>query len=291
MFLLASIVFFLVRLMPGSPFQSNAISSDTLQALEDQYQLNAPIGAQYKMFLGNLFRGDFGRSYKKPNVTVNMIVAQAGPNTLRLGFLSVIVSFIMGVGVGILWAITNSAIVQRSLSVLTALSISIPSFAIALFLLVIAGVHGQWFPIVGLSSSGHYVLPVLALAIYPTAMVAKMMRTSYGEAMQQEYIMTAKAKGVSPGTIMFKHALKPALIPVISMLGPIVSFLLTGSFVVESIFSIPGLGMEFVYSINNRDYTVILGLVVFMGIVVVLVNMIADIICSLLDSRIAVWHT
>lgn len=291
LFLLASIVFFLIRLMPGSPFQSNAISSNTLQTLEEQYQLNAPIGIQYKTFLGNLFHGDFGVSYKKPSMTVNAIIAQAGPNTMKLGLCAVFVSFVMGISMGVLWATTNNKFVQGFLSIVTALSIGIPNFAIALFLLIVLGVYLQWFPIIGLSSAMHYVLPVLALSLYPIAVIAKMMRVSYEEAMQQDCVMMARAKGLSSAMVAVRYTLKQAMVPVVSMMGPIVSFLLTGSFVVESIFSIPGLGMEFVHSINNRDYTVILGLVVFMGAVVIVVNMITDIVCSFLDSRMAVLQS
>ena len=169
---------------------------------------------------------------------------------------------------------------------LTVLGISIPNYVLALLLMLVCGVTLKWFPVVGLGSWKHYILPVTAMTVYPLAQISKLVKSSYSEAMHQDYVIMAKAKGISKTRISFVHILKNAMIPVITISGPMVAFLLTGSFVVENIFTIPGIGREFVNSVSNRDYTVIMGLTIFLGIILVLCNLISDMICALVDPRI-----
>lgn len=286
LFVLVTVTFFLTRSMPGSPFQDGAVSPNILEAMEEEYGLNEPILKQYAVYLGNLLRGDLGISFKKQGVRVTEVIARAVPATAAVGGLAVLVSAAAGTFLGVWQAESRSRLVKSGIFAGTILGSAVPNFAAALILLLLFGVKLGWFPVAGLLTPAHYVLPVIALALYPTSVVARMMNQKFCEECRKEYVIMAKAKGLKWKKVVFSHVMRHALIPVLNYLGPAAAFLLTGSFVVETVFTIPGLGREFVNSIANRDYTMIMGLTVFMGTVVIVINLVTDLVCGLLDARI-----
>ncbi|MCD8347934.1 MAG: ABC transporter permease [Lachnospiraceae bacterium] len=283
---LTMVTFFLTRLMPGNPFDINNVSQEIQDRLMSYYGLDRPIWEQFLLYLNNLLHGNLGISYKKVGTTVNELIAMEAPYTIRLGAIAYAIALVLGTIIGIAMAVTKKEAVRGGLMVLTVLGISIPNYVLALMLMLIFGVMLQMFPVVGLTSWKHYVLPVITLSVYPIAQISKLVKSSYTEAMSEDYVIMAKAKGLGPARIGFVHVLKNAMIPVITISGPMIAFLLTGSFVVENIFTIPGIGREFVNSVSNRDYTVIMGLTVFLGIILVLCNLVSDIICAIVDPRI-----
>ena len=286
LFALITVTFFLTRLMPGNPFDISNVNQAVQDRIMSYYGLDQPIPVQFGMYLKNLSHGDLGISYKKVGTTVNQLIMQEAPYTIQIGLLAFIIALILGTIIGIAMAVTRKEGVRGSLMFLTVLGISIPNYVLALLLMLVCGVTLKWFPVVGLGSWKHYILPVTAMTVYPLAQISKLVKSSYSEAMHQDYVIMARAKGISKVRISFVHILKNAMIPVITISGPMVAFLLTGSFVVENIFTIPGIGREFVNSVSNRDYTVIMGLTIFLGIILVLCNLISDIICALVDPRI-----
>lgn len=286
LFALITVTFFLTRLMPGNPFDISNVNQAVQDRIMSYYGLDQPVHVQFGMYLKNLSHGDLGISYKKVGTTVNQLIMQEAPYTIQIGLLAFIIALILGTIIGIAMAVTRKEGVRGSLMFLTVLGISIPNYVLALLLMLVCGVTLKWFPVVGLGSWKHYILPVTAMTVYPLAQISKLVKSSYSEAMHQDYVIMARAKGISKTRISFVHILKNAMIPVITISGPMVAFLLTGSFVVENIFTIPGIGREFVNSVSNRDYTVIMGLTIFLGIILVLCNLISDIICALVDPRI-----
>ena len=286
LFALITVTFFLTRLMPGNPFDISNVNQAVQDRIMSYYGLDQPVHVQFCMYLKNLSHGDLGISYKKVGTTVNQLIMQEAPYTIQIGLLAFIIALILGTIIGIAMAVTRKEGVRGSLMFLTVLGISIPNYVLALLLMLVCGVTLKWFPVVGLGSWKHYILPVTAMTVYPLAQISKLVKSSYSEAMHQDYVIMARAKGISKVRISFVHILKNAMIPVITISGPMVAFLLTGSFVVENIFTIPGIGREFVNSVSNRDYTVIMGLTIFLGIILVLCNLISDIICALVDPRI-----
>ncbi|MGN0159461.1 MAG: ABC transporter permease [Brotaphodocola sp.] len=285
-FALILVTFFLTRLMPGNPFHIENINQAIQERLMSYYGLDQPVHVQLAMYLKNLLHGDLGISYKKVGMTVNQLIAAEAPCTMILGLLSYMIALILGTVIGIMMAVTRHETVRGGLMITTILGISIPNYVLALILMLVFGVTMQWFPVVGLSSWKHYVLPVTTLTVYPLAQIAKLVKSSYMEAMNQDYVIMAKAKGISSIRVTVVHILKNAMIPVITISGPMIAFLMTGSFVVENIFTIPGIGREFVNAVSNRDYTVIMGLTIFLGMVLVVCNLISDIICAIVDPRI-----
>lgn len=286
LFALITVTFFLTRLMPGNPFDISNVNQAVQDRIMSYYGLDQPVYVQFGMYLKNLSHGDLGISYKKVGTTVNQLIMQEAPYTIQIGLIAFIIALILGTVLGIAMAVTRKEGVRGSLMFLTVLGISIPNYVLALLLMLVCGVTLKWFPVVGLGSWKHYILPVTAMTVYPLAQISKLVKSSYSEAMHQDYVIMARAKGISKTRISFVHILKNAMIPVITISGPMVAFLLTGSFVVENIFTIPGIGREFVNSVSNRDYTVIMGLTIFLGIILVLCNLISDMICALVDPRI-----
>ena len=280
------VTFFLTRLMPGNPFDIQNVNQAVQDRLMSYYGLDQPIHVQLGMYLKNLVRGDLGISFKKVGMTVNQLIATEAPYTMRLGLIAYSIALVLGTVIGICMAVTKHESVRGGLMMVTVLGISIPNYVLALMLMLVCGVTLQWFPVVGLTTWKHYVLPVITLTVYPLAQISKLVKSSYTEAMNQDYVIMAKAKGLNPMRIVFVHILKNAMIPVITISGPMIAFLLTGSFVVENIFTIPGIGREFVNAVSNRDYTVIMGLTIFLGAVLVLCNHISYVICAIVDPRI-----
>ena len=282
---LITITFFLIRIMPGSPFEADNLSQSAIEQLESTYGLDEPMWKQYILYMENLMHGDLGISYKK-NVSVNTLIARGFPYTLSIGLLSIAVSAFIGILMGIWMATSKRLAVKNTLLGIATLGVSIPGFVTAILLMMIFGVWWPVLPIVGLGSPANYILPVAAQSFGQIASIARLTKSTYSEAIQMDYVTMARAKGLSNLYITARHVLKNALIPVVTYSGPAIAFLITGSFVVESIFSIPGIGREFTNAITNRDYTVVLGFSVFIGVIITVANLAVDIICSLIDPRI-----
>jgi len=280
---LITVTFFLTRIMPGSPFQTGNLSAEVLVAMEEEYGLSETPGKQYFNYLRNLLGGELGISYQKPGVTAAEIITRAWPATVVVGTLAVLLSVVAGTLLGICHGVTQSKLIQSGIFLGTTAGMAIPNFVFALFFMPLFGVKLRWFPIVGLTTAANYVLPVLALAMYPTAVVTRLMRNAYEQEMAKEYVVMAQAKGISKKRIMMGHVLKNACIPAVNYAGPAAAFMITGSFAVESIFTIPGLGREFVMSISNRDYTMIMALTIFMGAIVIIMNLLTDVLCAWLN--------
>lgn len=284
--MLITVAFFLTRQMPGSPFQTGNVSGEVLEQMEQEYGFDQPVSAQYVTYMRNLLHGDLGISYMNPGESVTEVIARALPTTLSLGILAVIVSLVAGTLLGMLQAFSQKRWVRTTILFGTIFGAGIPNFVIALLLALVFGVQWKLLPVVGLDSWTSYLLPVLSLAAYPTAVVTRLMCHACRQELQKEYVVLAKVKELSMRRIAWTHVWKNAWIPVLNYAGPAAAFLLTGSFVVESIFTIPGLGREFVNSIANRDYTLIMGLTIFMGVVVIGVNLAVDLLCAWMDPRI-----
>ena len=280
------ITFLLVRLMPGPPFDIANLTPTNQEEMMKHFGLDKPLFEQLIQYIQNLLRGDFGISYKKSGVKVTELILQEAPATMAVGGIAFLVALIVGTAIGIWMAATGREFVRGSMLTVTTLGISVPNYVLALVLMLLFGVKMKWFPVLGLDTPMHYVLPVITLAVYPIAQISRLVKTSYSEAMQQDYVVMARAKGVKSWRITIIHVLKNAMIPVITTAGPMIAFLLTGSFVVETIFTIPGIGREFVTAVSNRDYTVVMGLTIFFGALIIVCNLIADLLCALVDPRI-----
>ena len=283
----ATITFFLMNLVPGGPFLSEkAISPQATAALEAKYGLDKPLFQQYLTYITDALHGDFGDSLKQRGRTVMDIIKMKFPVSARVGGVSVLVSLILGVPLGCIAALKRGKFADSLISVVATCGIAVPSFVICTLLLYFFGVKLQVLPTMGLTTAKHYVMPVMALAFYPTAYIMRLMRSSMLDVLGQDYMRTAKAKGLAGGKILFKHALRNAILPVITYVGPLLAYTVTGSFVVEKIFTIPGLGGEFIAAINGRDYTLIMGTTIFLATLIILMNVVVDIVYKLVDPRI-----
>lgn len=283
---LITLTFFLVHFMPGTPFDAGNVSEQILQVLEHKYGLDQPVSVQYFRYMGMIFRGDFGISMKKQGVAVNQLIMRCIPVTARLGisafFLACVLGAVLG-GIGYRRKGSWIAVVCRGIR---STAIAIPNYVYGLGFMLIFGVWLKWFPIAGIATGKNYVLPVLSLALYPAGTIATMVETALSEEEQKEYVVLLRAKGLTSAEILRHHFVKPVFLQVLPYLGQLLAYLLTGCFVIENIFTIPGLGREFVTAITNRDYTVIMGLTIFMGIVVTGVQLVVDILQKMLDPRI-----
>lgn len=286
LFVLVSITFFLTRAIPGSPFESANISGDILEMMEKEYGLDDPVIVQCKRYLFHVMQGDLGYSYQDPSRAVTDVIAEFLPATLTIGGLALLLAIVTGISFGIWMAAGKQKMIGRILFSGTVLGVGIPNFVLSLFFLFLFGVKLHWFPVAGLAGWKHYILPVCALAAYPSAVICRMTAHIYREEMSKEYVVLARAKGLKGNQIVWRHILPHIWLPLLNYLGSAAAFLLTGSFAVESIFTIPGLGSQFVRAISNRDYTLIMGLTIFMGIVVILIQLLVDILSAWIDPRI-----
>ncbi len=283
----ATITFFLMNMVPGGPFLSEkAISPQATAALEAKYGLDKPFAQRYATYMTDALQGDFGDSLKQRGRTVMDIISMKFPISARLGGISVLVALTIGIPLGCVSALKRGKFLDSFISVVATCGIAVPSFVICTLLMYFIGVRLQWLPVVGLSSWKHYIMPVMALAFYPTAYIMRLMRSSMLDVLGQDYMRTAKAKGLSGVVSLFKHALRNAILPVITYVGPLLAYTVTGSFVVEKIFVIPGLGGEFIKAINGRDYTLIMGTTIFLATLIIIMNVVVDIIYKIVDPRI-----
>lgn len=236
--------------------------------------------------MSDAIKGDFGDSLKQRGRTVMSIIKTKFPVSARIGGISVLVSLTLGIPLGCMAAIHRGKFLDRLISVLATCGIAVPSFVICTVLMYFLGVKLRLLPTMGLLSWKHYIMPVISLSFYPTAYIMRLMRSSMLDVLGQDYMRTAKAKGLSQTVSLFKHALRNAVLPVITYVGPMLAYTLAGSFVVEKIFTIPGLGGEFIGSITGRDYTVIMGTTIFLATLIIIMNVNVDIIYKLVDHRI-----
>lgn len=285
LFILIVITFTLTKVMPGSPLQSKNISGDVLAKMEAQYGLDKPVVTQLFIYIKNMLHGDLGTSYKKTGTSVTSIIKQSMIPTMKLGLVTTVLVLVVGIFAGIMMAKSKSPVAKGAWLTELTLGVSIPNFLVALLLMILFGVIFKALPIIGLSTPLHYILPALAQGLWPISAVARLTQSSYEEVIRQDYITMAKAKGISKSTILFRHVLKNAMLPVITYIGPMVAFLLTGSVTIEKIFTIPGLGREFTNAIMNHDYTVVMGITIFMGALIIMCNLIADLLCAVIDPR------
>ena len=283
----ATLTFFLMNLVPGGPFLSEkAISPQAQAALEAKYGLDKPMSQRYVNYMTGALHGDFGDSLKQRGRTVMSIISMKFPVSARVGGISVLVALILGIPLGSIAALKRGKAADSVISVIATCGIAVPSFVICTLLMYFFGVKLGLLPTMGLESAKHYVMPVIALSFYPTAYIMRLMRSSMLDVLEQDYMRTARAKGLAGGKILFKHALRNAILPVVTYVGPMLAYTITGSFVMEKIFVIPGLGGEFIKAINGRDYTLIMGTTIFLATLVIVMNVVVDIIYKLVDPRI-----
>lgn len=286
--MLITIAFFLIRVAPGGPFDSEKALPDEIRLnLEAKYHLDEPLLQQYFRYLGQIITLDFGPSFQYKDWTVNELIALGFPVSLTIGGLAMLLAFFVGSLVGIVAAMRQNTATDYTIMGLAMVGVSIPNFVIAPFLILGLAVYLGWLPAGGWEWSAPYmVLPVITLALPVIAYIARLMRGSMIEVLHSNYIRTARAKGLPEYLIVSRHALKPALLPVISFMGPATAGLITGSVVIEKIYSIPGLGSYFVQGALNRDYTLVMGVVIFYGVVIVLLNFVVDMLYAWLNPKI-----
>ncbi len=286
--MLITIAFFLIRVAPGGPFDSEKALPDEIRLnLEAKYHLDEPLLQQYFRYIGQILTLDFGPSFQYKDWTVNELIALGFPVSLTIGGLAMLLAFFVGSLVGIVAALRQNSATDYTIMGLAMVGVSIPNFVIAPFLILAVAVYLGWLPAGGWEWQARYmVLPVLTLALPVIAYIARLMRGSMIEVLHSNYIRTARAKGLPEHLIVLRHALKPALLPVISFMGPATAGLITGSVVIERIYSIPGLGSYFVQGALNRDYTLVMGVVIFYGFVIVLLNFIVDLLYAWLNPKI-----
>ena len=272
-----TITFFMLRLLPGGPFTGERnIPEAIMQNLEVKYGLDKPLFEQYGLYLKNLLQGDLGESMKYAGKEVSEIISYSFPSSAKLGVVVISIALIFGITLGIIAALKYNSWPDSLCMVLATLGVTIPSFVLATVLMYIFGVKYKLLPVTGLNSPVSYILPALALGGYSIAFISRLTRSKLLETLNSDYIRTARAKGVSGFKVIVKHALRNTLIPIITYLGPLIAGILTGSFVVEKIFAIPGLGREFVNTISNRDYTVIMGVTVFYSSILIICKLLVD---------------
>lgn len=284
-----TITFVLMHAVPGNPFQmkeENKTPPEVMARLEQKYGLDKPLWQQYLRYLSDILHGDFGISFKKADTSVNEIIDRGFPSSAKVGVIAVVVSVIMGLALGIVSAIKRGKWMDWFSMIFATIGISIPAFVISVLMLYIFCYYWKVLPSFGLTSWKHFILPVACLAFSPTAYIARLTRSSMLEVMRADYIRTARAKGISEKMVILRHALRNAILPVVTYLGPLVASMLTGSFVVERLFSIPGIGREYVDGISSRDYSVILGMTAFFGIFVIVANLVVDILYGVIDPRV-----
>lgn len=286
LFLISTVTFVLMKVIPGDPFsQEKALPPEILNSLRNHYGFNDPLYVQYLRYLKSVARFDFGPSMTYSGLSVKTILFEGFPTSAILGIQAMVLALLTGIALGSVAALHYGRWIDRLAMVWGVLGLSIPSFIIATGLQYIFAIKLGWFPIARWDGFWHSVLPSISLALLPAAFIARLMRSSLLDVWQQDYIKMARAKGLSTSAILWRHALKNALLPVISYLGPMSANILTGTFVVERIFSIPGLGQWLIGSITNRDYPVIMGITVFYSALLLTAIFLVDVIYSTLDPR------
>ena len=281
-----TITFFVMHQVPGGPFtREKAISAEAQAALNAKYGLDKPLFEQYTTYLVDALHGNFGPSIKQRGRMVTEVIIDGMKTSARIGIIALILATISGVLLGALAALRRNSLADKVIMVLTTAFVSMPSFIMGSLLLILFCIKLGWLPANG-ASKGGLILPVITLALYPMSYITRLTRSSMLDVLGQDYIRTAKAKGVSERNVILKHALKNSLIPVITYFGPELAYIVTGSLVVEQIFAVPGIGRYFVNSITGRDYTLIMGTTIVLATLIVIMNLVSDILYKVVDPRI-----
>lgn len=286
---LMTLAFFMMRVAPGGPFDLEKTLPPEVQAnLDKKYHLDEPLPKQYLRYLGDLLKGDFGPSFQYKDYSVNELIATGFPVSLRLGITAILLAFLIGATLGTIAALRQNSAIDYSVMTLAMTGISIPNFVMAPILILIFAVFLHWLPAGGWNGGAlrNTILPTVSLALPQVAYIARLTRASMIEVLRGNPIRTARAKGLPEKVVILRHALRPALLPVVSYLGPATAAIITGSVVVEQIFGIPGLGRYFVQGALNRDYTLVMGVVVFYGMLIIAFNFVVDLVYAWLDPRI-----
>jgi oligopeptide transport system permease protein len=284
--LVVTIAFFMMRAAPGGPFDSNRkLPPEVEHNLEAKYGLDKPLGIQYLTYLGHVAHGDLGPSLKYPDRSVLDIIREGFPTSLRLGVSALILGGVVGISLGVAGALRQNSSIDNGVTTLAILGVCIPTFVTAPILVLVFASTLGWLPTGGLSDIRGYVLPVAVLALPQIAIISRLTRSGMVEVLRSNYVRTARAKGLPERTIVLDHALRAAVLPLVSYLGPAAAGLITGSLVVEKIFTLPGLGKAFVVSALQRDYTVVMGVVILYASLVIGLNLLAEVIQSVLDPR------
>lgn len=286
---LVTLTFFMVRAAPGGPFdRERSLPPEVQQQMEAAYRLDAPLWQQYLHYLADVARGDLGPSFQYPGYSVNQLIAAGLPASLQLGISALLLALPLGLAAGLWAAMRQNGRADRILMGLALLGLSLPNYVIAPLLVLLFAVTLGWLPAGGWGGgfTAHALLPVLALALPQVAQIARLMRAASIEVLAQPYIRTARAKGLPEHIVLLRHALRPALMPVLSYLGPAAAGLITGSVVIEQIFGIPGIGRHFVLGALNRDYTLVMGVVLFYGTLIILFNFLVDVLYGVLDPKV-----
>lgn len=284
-FIICFITFFLMHAVPGGPFnREKALSQATIDALNARYGLDQPLWTQFINYMKNLLKGDFGVSLKNGR-EISAIFAESFPTSAKLGLMAITIALIFGTILGSIAAIMRNKWPDRVIVFCSTLFTAVPSFVLATLLLLVFSIKLGWIPVWSATET-HYLLPVIALSAYPMAYTTRLAKTSMLDALSQDYIRTARSKGVARRRIIFKHALRNSLIPIITYAGPQIAYIITGSMVVETVFTVGGIGTKFVSAINNRDYTLIMATTIFLATLMVVANVICDLLYKLVDPRI-----
>ena len=291
LFVLVTLTFFLMQMIPGGPFspsEQRNVPEKILEQIQDKYGLNDPVPVQYARYLNNLLHGDMGTSFKKQDTTVNELIANGFPVSAKVGALGIVAALAAGIPLGIVAAVRRGKLADGVSMVFATIGVSVPSFVICVLMMYLFCEKWKIFPSYGLTSWKHYVLPVFCMAFSQIAYITRLMRSSMLETMRQDYIRTERAKGMPEYLVIGKYALKNSILPVVTYVGPLIATLLTGTFIIEKLFSIPGLGRYFVSAITDRDYSVTLGLTVFLGAMIILCNLVVDIMYAIIDPRVKI---
>jgi oligopeptide transport system permease protein len=287
--LIVAAAFFLMRAAPGGPFdEERAVPPEIEANLQAAYGLDQPVTVQFARYLGGLVRGDLGPSFRMKDFTVAELIGRGLPVTLSIGIAALLLGIALGLPLGLVAGVRQNRWADHAVMSVALVGIAVPNFVVAPLLALVFGLHLGWLPVAGWEAGSlrHLVLPVVTLALPLAAYLARLMRGSLLEVLQAPFIRTARAKGLDPGVILRRHALRPALLPVVSFLGPATAALLTGSLVVEQVFGLPGVGRYFVQGAINRDYTLVMGMVVFYAALILLLNLLVDLVYGWLDPRI-----
>lgn len=289
LFLVVTITFFLMHAIPGGPFtREKPLPPAVIEALEAKYKLDQPLWVQYLDYIKGVVTFDLGPSFQRVGVTVNQLIKEGFPVSAKIGGGSVALVIILGIPLGIISALKQNKWQDQFVMLIATLGVTIPSFVMATGIIYIFSSKLGWLPSHGLTTWKHMIGPVIALGGFSLSFVARLTRSSMLEVLQQDYIRTARAKGLSEFVVVGKHALKNALIPVVTYIGPMIAGILTGSFVIEKIFAIPGLGKHFVESVGNRDYTVLMGVTIFFAAFLLIMILIVDVLYGFIDPRIKI---
>lgn len=288
LWLIVTLTFFLMHAVPGSPFEKEGkgLNEQVTKNLMAYYNLDKPLVKQYGIYLKKLVQFDLGPSIANSSDTVNKMIARGFPVSFKLGIVAIMFAVVTGIALGVVAALRHNRLIDYIAMVIAVMGISIPSFVVASLLIKYLAVEWGLLPTATWGTWKHIIMPALALAFGPIAIIARLTRTNMLEVLNQEYIETARAKGLSPATIVVKHALRNAILPVVTLLGTLIANVLTGSFVIEKIFAIPGMGKYFVAGISNRDYSVIMGTTVFYSALLIFMMFVVDVVYSVIDPRI-----